>query len=100
MYWDQIHHKLLLNEVRNKILLGCLKRDEHDLKEVYNFLKILKSHSQIDQSPEYNPITVNEQTAVVKKAKRISILSVFLKEMYTAYKYLLESKIFIKMIVR
>ena len=69
-YKDKIYPKLQENETRNKILNSTLKENKCDLKEVYEFLKLLKNQLFNQHNIQKNDITTEEWIRVIKKAKK------------------------------
>ena len=77
-----------------------LQREECDDQDVYEFLTILKKERGHQQgSNSMAPITEEEWTQTVKKAKRKSASSIFSKRTYGLYKYALESNNMTKILV-
>ena len=77
----------LIIKIQNKILDGTLHCEDYDNQDLYKFLILLKKDNQKLRPSEL--ITKEEWVQVVKKSKRLSTLSIFLKRNYAMCKYLL-----------
>ena len=72
IYNDKIYSQLEDGAVRNKILTGQLRRSDCDSSNVYQFLSLLKQPEEIRGRDHFQPITSEEQTTAVLRAKKRS----------------------------
>ena len=97
---DKIYYKLKENKAQDRILEGILRRDECYSKDVYQFLLLLQCQNELVINKEHKPILMQEWAEVVKKTKRMSTLSIFLKQNYAMCKLLLQSDEIIEILVK
>ena len=76
---DKIYHKLEENEARDRILEEILIRNKYNLEDIFKFLSLLQCQNRSVLNKEYELILKQEWVEVVKKAKRISTLSILSK---------------------
>ena len=85
VYNDRIYERLYNQSIRNRILVGILRRSECDDPDLYEFLKLLKKpHGIMNSCP--NPINKQMFVNAVKQSKKRSMLSIFSGRIYAVYK--------------
>ena len=98
---DKIYMQLKLDQIRDKILKGKLKRVSCDNDDVFEFLTLLKKLGGYEQNSNgMDDITDEEWIRVVKKAKKKSASLIFSKRTYSVYKCALESSIMTRILVK
>ena len=85
--------------MRDKILDGKLEPQDCDNIEVYQFLKLLISNQTNHSNRIFQPITIEDWSKEVSKAKKKSASSIFLKRTYVVYKCALDSTCMIGVLV-
>ena len=98
IFKDKIYATLQQDRMRNKILRWQLREEDCDNKEVFEFLKLLVNQTQSNELA-FKPITEEDWIREVKRSKKRSISSIFLKKIYSVYKYVLQSQRMIMILV-
>ena len=99
-YKNKIIKALNKDEVRDKILEGTLTKDDVQHNDVHDFLKLLITHKgRKINTREFEPITIEDWKAVVKRSKRKSMSSVFSRRTYVVYKLVNDNDEFLEVLL-
>ena len=96
-YKDIIYMQLKIDQVRDKILEGRLRKEECDDERVFEFMKLLKVPIGFRQ--HHKEILIADWEKVVKRSKKQSASSIFSKRIYANYKCALGCKRMTKILV-
>ena len=77
--------------VRDKILVGELMRVDFNSKNIFEFLSLLKQLEEMRGKEHFQPITVEEWTTAVLRAKKRSASLIYSLQNYAIYKCALSS---------